>query len=96
MTGSDQGGDPGSDAWEVRRRRLRFRCWHRGTREMDLLLGRFADEHLAAFTPEQIERLESLLEEGDPDLYNWATGRDPIPAAVDTDVMRLLKEHVLA
>ena len=79
-----------------RRKKLIFRAWHRGTREMDLLLGRFADEHVAAFSSGQIERLEALLEEGDPDLYNWATGREPIPAEVDTDVMRLLKDHVLA
>ena len=94
--GKNAGNDPGDDPWEIRRRRLRFRCWHRGTREMDLVLGGFADRHLASFTPGQIERLEALLEEGDPDLYNWATGREPTPAGLDTDVMRLLKEHLLA
>lgn len=75
---------------EIRRKRLAFRSWHRGTREADLIMGRFADRHLPGFTPDQLDRYEHLLELSDPDLYNWMTGREPVPAEHDTDVMRLL------
>ena len=77
---------------EVRRRRLRYRSWHRGTRETDLILGRFADACLADLTAEQLDRYAALLEKSDPDIYDWLTGRAPVPAALDTDVFRLLKD----
>jgi antitoxin CptB len=63
---------------------------------MDLLLGSFADAHLHAFTPEQIDRYEALLEEGDPDLYDWITGKEAVTAAHDNDVMQLLRAHQFA
>ena len=79
------------DALEVRRKRLRFRSWHRGTREADLILGRFADAHLPGFSQEQLDRYEALLEMSDPDLYNWITDREPVPPEHDHDVMALLR-----
>jgi antitoxin CptB len=75
---------------EVRRKRLTFRSWHRGTREADILLGRFADRHLPNFDEGQLERYERLLELSDPDLYNWMSAREPVPPEHDNDVMRLL------
>jgi antitoxin CptB len=78
------------EALEVRRKRLIFRSWHRGTREADLIMGRFAEEHVGGFDSEQVGRYERLLEVSDPDLYNWITGREPVPAEHDCDVMRLL------
>lgn len=79
------------DPLEIRRRQLRFRSWHRGTREADLILGRFADAHLQDFTAEQLDRYAALLEKSDPDIYDWLTGKASPPAADDTDVFRLLK-----
>ncbi len=76
--------------------RLRFRSWHRGTREMDLLMGSFADAHLAAFTPAQLDQYETLLEAIDPDLYHWVTGAQPVPVDQDSDVMRLFCAHTYA
>lgn len=84
-----------TDALAIQRRRLRYRSWHRGTREADLVLGRFADAHLPGFTAEQLDRYGALLENSDPDIYDWLTGRSPAPAAVDTDVFRLLKDFKL-
>jgi len=77
---------------DARRRRVRFRCWHRGTREMDLLLGRFADAHIATLTEEGVAQLEALLECPDPALYAWYTGQEAVPAVYDTFVMRLFKD----
>jgi len=76
---------------EQRRKRLRFRSWHRGTREMDLILGRFADAHIAAMSGEQLDRYAALLENSDPDIYEWLVGRAVPPPAVDTDVLELLR-----
>jgi antitoxin CptB len=81
---------------DKRLERLRFRSWHRGTREMDLLLGSFADAHLHAFTPEQMAGYEALLECGDPDLYNWILGKEKAPPEHDNDVMRMLCAHKFA
>ena len=73
--------------------RLRFRSWHRGMREMDLLMGSFADAHLASFTPAQLDAYEAILDMHDPDVYNWIIGVSEIPSEQDNDVMRLLCHH---
>ena len=65
MTGSTRS----SDGLDDRRKRLLFRCWHRGTREMDLILGRFADDEIADLTDDELAQLERLIEVPDPDLY---------------------------
>ena len=75
---------------DIRRKRLSFRSWHRGTRESDLILGRFADAHLAAFDDGQLDRYEALLECADADLFDWITGRAAPPPEHDHDVTRLL------
>jgi antitoxin CptB len=64
----------------IRRRRLIFRSWHRGTKEMDLLLGRFADAHIPHFDSDRLAHYETLLLEPDPDLYNWIVKRETPPA----------------
>ena len=75
---------------DIRRKRLSFRSWHRGTRESDLILGRFADAHLAQFDDGQLDRYEALLECSDADLFDWITGRAAPPPEHDHDVTRLL------
>ncbi len=77
-------------AIDIRRKRLLFRSWHRGTREIDLILGRFADAHLADFDERQLDRFEALLECEDADLFDWVSRRIVPPPAYDHDVMRLL------
>ena len=74
----------------ARKKRLLFRSWHRGTRESDLLLGPFAEAHLAAFDAAQLDRFEALLDCPDADLYDWIAGRAAPPPAYDHDVTRLL------
>ncbi len=80
-----------SDISDARRKRLLFRSWHRGMREADLLLGSFAEQHLAALSEPQLDRYEALLEEDDGELFAWITGRLPPPARHDGEVMRLLQ-----
>ncbi len=68
-----------SSGLDERRKRLLFRCWHRGTREMDLILGRFADAEIATLQDEELATLERLIELPDPDLYAAITGDVPLP-----------------
>ena len=75
---------------DIRRKRLSFRSWHRGTRESDLILGRFADVHLAGFDDDQLDRYEALIECADADLFDWITRRASPPPEYDHDVTRLL------
>ena len=74
MTGSTRS----SDGLDDRRKRLLFRCWHRGTREMDLILGRFADSEIATLGDDELAQLESLIEVPDPDLYAALIGDKPL------------------
>jgi antitoxin CptB len=77
---------------QMLRKRLLFRSWHRGTREMDLILGCFAERHLAGMDRDRLDGYARLLENTDPDIYNWLTGRDRPPAEIGGDLWRLLKE----
>ncbi len=80
----------------TRRKRLRFRCWHRGSREADLLLGRFADSYLDRLDALQIARLERLLEYDDPDIWDWTVRGVTPPAELDHDVLALLRRRSCA
>ena len=75
----------GLDPW---RRKLLFRSWHRGIREMDLILGGFADGAIGSLTDAELHQYEHLLEVQDADLLSWVTGTSPIPAAFDTPLFR--------
>jgi antitoxin CptB len=76
MTGTTRS----SDGLDDRRKRLLFRCWHRGTREMDLILGRFADAEIANLGDGELDELEQLLEVPDPDLYAALIGDKALPS----------------
>jgi antitoxin CptB len=75
---------------DIRRKRLLFRAWHRGTREADLILGSFAESYLAEFDDPKLDRFEALLEVPDAELFDWINGRATAPPEHDTDVTRLL------
>lgn len=65
---------------DTRLKKLRFRAWHRGFREADLILGPFADNHAHGLSPADLETFERLLEENDHDIFGWIVGRDDAPA----------------
>lgn len=73
-------GAPRDEAPELRLKRLAMRSWRRGTKEMDLILGPYADARLAVLPPEALDRYEALLSENDQDLYRWISGSASIPA----------------
>jgi antitoxin CptB len=77
---------------DIRRKRLLFRSWHRGTKETDLLVGSFAEQHLAGFSEAELDWYEALLDNDDGDLLDWITGRVPPPPEYDGDILRRLRD----
>jgi antitoxin CptB len=68
-----------SETSEARLKRLAMRSWRRGTKEMDLILGPYAEANLAAMPPDRLALYDALLGENDQDLYPWMTGAAPAP-----------------
>ena len=64
---------------ENRVRRLAMRSWRRGTKEMDLVLGPYADAQLAGMSDAALQHFDDLLEENDQDLALWVMGTAPAP-----------------
>ncbi|MGB0671935.1 MAG: succinate dehydrogenase assembly factor 2 [Rhodospirillales bacterium] len=72
-------------------KRLIFRSNHRGMKEMDFLVGRFAVAKAAELSSDQLDRLETLLEEIDNDLMTWLLNKEPVPPHLDSDVFRMIQ-----
>ncbi|MDB1135316.1 succinate dehydrogenase assembly factor 2 [Candidatus Anaplasma sp. TIGMIC] len=73
-----------------RRSRLLYRSVHRGCKEMDILLGSFAQRHLHLLSEEQLARYEEITELDDGLLYAYIVGRAAIPEGIDRDLIRLI------
>ncbi len=79
-----------SEGLDARRKRLLFRAWRRGVREMDLIVGRFADVHIDTFDDAALDDFERLIEVPNAELYAWVTGEVRAPAEHDSAVLRAL------
>ena len=88
MTGTTRS----SEGLDLRRRKLLFRSWHRGMREMDLIMGRFADATVQQLTQEELAEFEQLLEVPDRELLAWIIGEADVPPDYDTALFRRLRE----
>ena len=77
-----------SEGLDARRRRLLFRAWHRGMREVDLITGRFADAHLASLSEAEVDDFERLMDVPEPDLLAWVMGAAVPPPDQDTVLLR--------
>lgn len=73
---------------EARLKRMQMRSWRRGTKEMDLVLGPYAEAHLAGMSEARLTLYDRLLEENDQDLLPWVLGQVPAPA----DLAELIAE----
>lgn len=87
MTGTNRT----SHGLDPRRRRALYRAWHRGLKEMDLILGRFTDAEIGTMSGPEFDDFERLLEMPDVDLYDWVTGRNEVPPEFDTVIFRRLR-----
>jgi antitoxin CptB len=77
-----------SEGLDAHRRKLLFRSWHRGMREMDLVLGQFADAEIDGLTQEEIDQYERLLDIPDTEFLPLITGERPVPENLDSPVLR--------
>ncbi|MBN8807563.1 MAG: succinate dehydrogenase assembly factor 2 [Sphingomonas sp.] len=77
---------------DTRLKRLRFRAWHRGTKEADLMIGGFFDRHGATWDAAQLDWFEALLEEQDVDIMAWAIGTQDVPVRWQGPMMTDLKQ----
>jgi antitoxin CptB len=73
-------------AAENRRKKLKFQAWHRGFKEIDLILGPFADERLGTMSDDELDAFEALLNVPDHDLYDWICQRSSPPDRFRTKV----------
>lgn len=78
-----------------RRKKLRFRAWRRGFREIDLILGAFADRNLDALDATGLDAFEALLQAPDQEVYAWIVGQEAAPAEHDTPTLALIRASVL-
>ncbi|MEM7328411.1 MAG: succinate dehydrogenase assembly factor 2 [Pseudomonadota bacterium] len=72
---------------DERRRKLKFRAWRRGFREMDLLMGSFADAHLVAMSDDDLSEFERLLSTPDWEVYAWLIGQKAVPGNFQSDLL---------
>ena len=77
---------------DERRRRILFRAWRRGLREMDLVMGQFADANLAAMSEAELDEFERLLTAPDPWVLAWITGEEKTPTEFDTALFARLRD----
>ncbi len=80
-----------SNGLDARRKRLLFRCWHRGTKELDLIIGGFADAHLPTLSDAELDELETIIEAPEPELYAALTGDSPVPQGVSGSLFERMK-----
>jgi len=81
---------PENEDHETRLRRLRMRSWRRGMKEMDLILGNFADTALRNLSIEYLDAHETLMDEPDQDIYSWISGAAPTPQVFRASIARIL------
>ncbi|HEX5213483.1 MAG TPA: succinate dehydrogenase assembly factor 2 [Pseudolabrys sp.] len=79
-----------SEGLDPRRRRLLFRSWHRGIREMDLVLGGFADANIATLSESELDEYETWLDVPDQRIFAWVNGAQGVPPEIDTALFRKL------
>jgi antitoxin CptB len=85
-------GDRSSAGLDPRRKRALFRAWHRGTREMDLVMGRYADRLIGTMSEEELAEFEKLLDLAEADVFGWVSGTNDVPAGIDAGLIARLGE----
>ena len=79
---------------DPRRRRILVRAWRRGIREMDLVIGGFADAEIATLSDTELDQLELLMAEEDADIFRWVTGEAETPERFQTALFDRMRSYV--
>ena len=82
---------PEAAALHPRRKRALWRAWHRGTRGMDLIMGRFADREIGTVTEAELDGFEALLERQESEVYAWVTGEAEPPEGMEGELVERMK-----
>jgi len=85
------GTEVSSEGLDLRRRKLKFRLWHRGIREMDFVMGAFADAELLNLSDAELTEVESWLDVPDQQMFAWVNGSETPPPGLDTPLFRKLR-----
>ncbi len=80
-----------SEGLDLRLRKLKFRLWHRGIREMDLVMGGFADAELMNLSDSELTEVEGWLDIPDQQMFAFVNGSETPPAGLDTPLFRKLR-----
>jgi antitoxin CptB len=80
-----------SEGLDPRRRKILYRCWHRGMREVDLLLGQFADARIQHLSEAELDQLETFMEAQDADIFSWFAGSKPVDPAFDAPIFETIR-----
>lgn len=78
---------------DIRRKKILMRAWHRGIKEMDLMLGCFVDNEIDKLTDQELSDLEMLMDQFDRDLLQWFTEELPLPEHLDCPVFHRIKTY---
>jgi len=78
---------------EIRKKKVLYRSKLRGMKETDILLGTFAVKYIDTLNANQMKQYEDILNEADPDIYNWITEHQTIPKEFNNEVMKMLIAH---
>lgn len=81
---------------EIRRKRVLYRANHRGTQEMDILIGGFVTDGIETFDDAMLDRIEKLMDEEETDLQAWLMGQSEVPETVDRELIDAIRNHKLA
>ena len=79
-----------SDGLDARRKKALYRAWHRGTKEMDFVMGRFADAHIAGLSEADLADFEELLDVSDRELFAWIVGTEEVDPIHDRPVWQAM------
>ncbi|WP_196258347.1 succinate dehydrogenase assembly factor 2 [Pelagibacterium limicola] len=85
-----------SESIETRRKRVLYRANHRGTQEMDILIGGFVADGIEGFDEGMLDRIEKLMDQEETDLQAWILGQRGIPYTVDQALIAAIRDHKLA
>lgn len=81
-----------SETFSKRIAAMKFRAWHRGTREADFMIGGFFDKHHKSWGESQAKWFEALIDEEDVDIMAWALGTQPSPPIYEGPMMVAFKK----